>query len=290
MVTIDTQQDFLRLLREDSEFKSEVRRIILSEELLNLPAMVSRIDGRLDGIDGHLNRVDGRLDGIDVRIDRMETRQDRMEVRLDSIDGRLDRMETRQNRMEVHLDSIDGRLDRMETRQERMATQQERMATQQERMATQQDRMNDTLGELKGNMLEFQLQNKLVTVISDKMVLRNGAIVRGGQLTSASNEFSDAIYEAYQSGVITMSERNRVNDTDSIVRATSRETLNAVYVAIEASYVIDHTDVNRAHQTAEIVAKIFPEAEVFAMVCGKSINSNGADTAQNLGVVVYDSV
>ncbi len=207
MVTIDTRQDLLRILSEDSEFKSEVRRIILSEEMLNLPAMASRIDGRL-------------------RLDDMETRK---------------------------------------------------------------DRMNDTYDELKGYMMKLKLQNKVATIISDMMVLRNGALVRGGHPTSASDEFSDAIYEAYRSGVITTNERNRMSDTDYIVRATSRETLNAVYVAVEASYVIDRTDVNRAHQTAEIVAKIFPEAEVFAMVCGRSINSNGTDTAQNLGVVVYDS-
>lgn len=42
MVTINTPEDLLRVLREQPEWKATVRREILTEELMNLPARFDR--------------------------------------------------------------------------------------------------------------------------------------------------------------------------------------------------------------------------------------------------------
>ena len=57
MADISTQQDLLRLLRDDPEFKEEIRRIILTEELLNLSPRLDRIEGTLL----HLTNTVGEL-------------------------------------------------------------------------------------------------------------------------------------------------------------------------------------------------------------------------------------
>ena len=45
MVTINTSDDLLRALRENPEWKEAVRREILTEELMNLPARFDKFVG-----------------------------------------------------------------------------------------------------------------------------------------------------------------------------------------------------------------------------------------------------
>ena len=98
--------EFLRLLEQDADFRTEVRRQLLTAELIELPerfaAFVTRVDGfiarteefmvrteefmveqkainarmdaRFDGVDQRFDGVDQRFDGVDQRFDRMDTR------------------------------------------------------------------------------------------------------------------------------------------------------------------------------------------------------------------------
>ena len=81
-----------------------------------------------------------------------------------------------------------------------------------------------------------------------------------------------------------------MNDTDAIVRAVSRISKRQVYVAVEASYAIDDEDVKRTHRTAEILARVFTHAEVKPVVYGKTIDSLASAAAEDLDVVVYQTV
>lgn len=48
MTTINSQEDFLRALRENPEWREAVRALILGEELLNLPAALQRLSDTVD--------------------------------------------------------------------------------------------------------------------------------------------------------------------------------------------------------------------------------------------------
>ena len=119
-----TQEEFLRLLDRDPEFRQQVRRYILSAELIELPehfaAFVSsvnefiteqretnarqrefntRVDERLDRIDRRLDGIDGRLDGMDGRL---KTLTDDMGILKGNVVSRATR---------DHVDSILSLLD-----------------------------------------------------------------------------------------------------------------------------------------------------------------------------------
>ena len=213
MADISTQQDLLRLLRDDPEFKEEIRRIILTEELLNLSPRLDRIEGTL-----------------------------------------------------LHLTNTVGEL------------------------ANTVGELTDMVGGVKGDTIELKLEKNIVPILSTRLELRRGSLVKGGAPTAASHEFEDAIYDAHEEGKLTQRERSRVNDTDAIVRAVSRISKRQVYVAVEASYAIDDEDVRRAHRTAEILARVFSEADVMPVVYGKTIDSLASAKAEDLDVAVYQTV
>jgi chaperonin cofactor prefoldin len=63
---------FLKALKEDPEFAAEVRALLLSEDLLNLPPKFDRMEKKVD-------RIEYKVDKLEERQTRLEERQDRLE-------------------------------------------------------------------------------------------------------------------------------------------------------------------------------------------------------------------
>ena len=70
MVTIHTSDDVLRVLRENPEWKAEVRREILTEELLSLPARFDQFVAKTDQFIDEQRQFNARIDDFVVRTDR----------------------------------------------------------------------------------------------------------------------------------------------------------------------------------------------------------------------------
>ena len=99
--TVNDISDIVRILREQPEWADALRGILLSEEILKLPAMVAelvesnkliqerldRLEGRMDGLDGRMDGLDGRMDGLDGRMDGLEGRMDRLEGEVGNLVG-----------------------------------------------------------------------------------------------------------------------------------------------------------------------------------------------------------
>ena len=49
MVSINTSDDLIRAIRENPEFRATVRRELLTEELLEVPARLQALDGNRRG-------------------------------------------------------------------------------------------------------------------------------------------------------------------------------------------------------------------------------------------------
>jgi hypothetical protein len=79
VTTISSTADLLRLLREDPDFRDEVRRLLLTQELIELPERfarfvtyaeqqftemrgdITRIDGSITEMQGSIQRIDGEV-------------------------------------------------------------------------------------------------------------------------------------------------------------------------------------------------------------------------------------
>ncbi len=68
MTSIPTTADLLRLLREDPDFRDEVRRLVLTQELIDLPERFARfeanVERRFTTIDRRLTTIDSDLGGL----------------------------------------------------------------------------------------------------------------------------------------------------------------------------------------------------------------------------------
>jgi hypothetical protein len=69
---------FLKALKEDPEFAADVRALLLSEDLLNLPPKFDRMEKKID-------RIEHKVDKLEERQARLEERQDRLEKKVDKL-------------------------------------------------------------------------------------------------------------------------------------------------------------------------------------------------------------
>ena len=217
-MTINAEEDVIRVIREnprllfqalheDPELLSEVRRLVLTEDVLAMPGQLSEVIEK----------------------------QDRMDDRLDEF------VETQKS-------------------------------------------VNDHLGHLTGAELEREIVRILPSRLNRMYDLYRTRVMSGRGIRPEHSEgFADSVEDAKLSSVITEDQRQRIEETDMIVRARRRDSREAIYIAVEASATIRQGDITRANDTATALRAAF-EAESAAVAAGYQIRSEDRRRAESMGV------
>lgn len=97
---------FIRRLREDPEFREEVRRIILTDELLALPARVESLRAEMHE---EFRRVWKAIEALIEQVTALAQQVAALAEAQKRTEARLDRVEAQLDRVEVQLGRVDGR-------------------------------------------------------------------------------------------------------------------------------------------------------------------------------------
>ena len=91
MTSINDIADLARILKEQPEWADTIRSLLLSEELLNLPARFAefvQLTQESNQITQENNRIaNERLNQLEIRLGRVETRLERLEGRFGNFEG-----------------------------------------------------------------------------------------------------------------------------------------------------------------------------------------------------------
>ena len=248
--------EVIREIRENPEVREEVRRLILTDELLAMPALLARVDTRQDQMAALLVQQGERLDRVDARQDRMEETQAQMAALLARMDARQDRTEARQDRTEeARQDRMEETQGRMDARQDRMEETQAQIVELLARMDARQDRMEDDLGGIKGSVVEARAQRRMMSLAPARLGLRNAEVVVGPAAPSEALErFSDACRNAGASA----EQLDRLVKTDLIIRAQkgAGDDSRRVYLAVEVAYRLDEEDIGRVSESMAVLSDL----------------------------------
>jgi hypothetical protein len=140
------------------------------------------------------------------------------------------------------------------------------------------------IGELKGIGLEEKFYRRGPSLIATLLGVRRTQRVSVAETDMNSQEFTDAIDNAKDDGVITNAEHRRVFDTDTIMRSARRGSPNPVYTIVESSYSLTRDDIQKVTATATILGKVFPDAEIHAALYYMNIASFIREEANRQGV------
>ena len=131
---------------------------------------------------------------------------------------------------------------------------------------------------LRGSDLEIRLHRNLRSTVSQRLDLMRPRIMQS-QLQEPINEFTDEVFDAHRAGRINREQYRRIERTDFIMRARLLDTHAPVLVAVEASATVDAHDIERARESADVLATIFG-METIAVVAGYRIDPRDSARAE----------
>jgi hypothetical protein len=212
---VEDFQDLIRLLQERPEWRADLRRLVLTDELLALPELVR---------------------GLVQAQQRTEVRVGQLEESLESLraetERRFQELAAGQLTLTQHMDDMRATIQSLE----------ESTAT----LTVVVGRLQDDVGELKGSDLERRYRERPFAYFH--RLIRQAHTLSGDEL----NAVLDRALAAQQ---LTEEDVDEIVWADAIVRGRRREDGQEVYLVVEASWGVGPYDVQRADRRAKSLAK-----------------------------------
>ena len=210
-----TTSEVIREIRENSEVRDEVRRLILTEEMLTMPA-------RLDQISRDVAALTETAKQHGERMDQLAEIQVQQAAMLARMDERLD-----QQGADIEILKTDVAV--LKTDVAVLKTDVAVLKTDVAVLKTDVGVLKTDMRVVKGVSLEAYLHVQMSRRAANLFTLRRITIVRGPLLSDAVHDFEDEITDALKRNAISDDQHRRVFDTDLIIRgwtgkAASRHT------------------------------------------------------------------
>jgi len=107
-------QDLLRLLEQHPEWREELRRVLLTEELLSLPQIVRDLGKVIEALVGAQGRVEERMTRLEEAVTALAEAQRRAEERLARLEETVAALAEAQRRTEERVTRLEERMAQLE--------------------------------------------------------------------------------------------------------------------------------------------------------------------------------
>ncbi len=247
--TVNEFRDLLEILRTKPEWKAELRRELLGEEILSLPGLIRDLTRVVEEMNKRLYRVEQDVAELKTRVGGLEADMAELKIRVGELEVRVDRLETKVDRLEAKVDGLETKVDRLEAKVDGLETK---------------------VGSIKGDSLERKYRER--PFVYFRRILRKPR-------TLTDSELDDLLSRAQADGILTEQDVAEISLLDAIVRGRRLSDDRVTYLAVEVSSQIDDRDVARAVQRARLHCKI-PEVIAVPVVAGEAITSEGVEAAR----------
>mgnify|MGYP000128211724 CR=1 FL=1 len=261
--------DLVRILEEHPQWRAELRRLVLSEELLRLPEELAsfraeserrfaRLEEELASFraesESRFARLGEALAALTERVEELAQAQLRTEERLEALTARVDELAQAQRRTEERLEALTARVDRLAQVQERMLVD---------------------LGRLKGRDKEREFREKAPAYFGRHLA---------GLRVLSPGELVQVLEPALESGVLSLEEYEQVLASDLVATGRLRASGEEVYLVAEVSWGVGLGDLERALRRAGYLSRLGRRA--LAAVGGEEVLPGVEEEALAKGVIV----
>ena len=268
MTTINDIQDLVRIIEEHPEWRGELQRVLLTQQLLEVPERLDRLTSTVEvladtaaALVQHAEATNTRLNSIEQSIEALLKHAEATDKTLDTLLKHAEATNKRLDGLEFHMDRVETRLGRVE----------------------------ETTNALRGDVLEVRLTNKIPPLVSRHFNVRriypvwsDGFLPENPRIQG----FQATVEEATDDGQISDDDETRLRVTDLIVRSQRKSDGSTLWFAVEASGVIGEEDIVRAKQSSDVLKKIYNQ-DAIPLVYGYQISDSGRDLADELQVPVF---
>jgi archaellum component FlaC len=245
---IHTFEDLLNVLKAEPMWLEELRKLILTSDLLKLPERFEEF-------------VQKDFKELNDRVDRME-----QEMR-----GLIDRVDGMEQEMIGLKDEVKGLKQRVEKIDERLTKVESDVEVLKEDVRT----LKNDVAELKGSDFERKVRENAPAYL--------GKLIRKCKVLDKAI-IADQLDEALDAGRITEEEREEALSVDLVAEGYLRvEPQKKVLVVAEVSVKSDKVDVERAHKRSKLVEKAFGMLTIPAVI-GKKYTAGAKNKAKELQI------
>ena len=273
MTSINTTDDLLQAARANQEFREEFRRLILTEELVDVPgqlkeltAVTANLAATGQSLLEHAATTNQHLGSINERITELVSNSEAANTRMDAI----------QNATEANAKGISDLLSGIAEVNRNVKEIRNSHRTE-----------HNALHRFRGNYAIEATRN------NDSNMAELFANVRGinrFRLRTLTREQCDDLLDDYIDAIDLLNTEGNIWKTfptgDIIAEASHRRSRDTIfYIAVEASYTVNADDVVRASDHAKILRGVTGH-EAFAIVSGIGVNPEIGDTYRQR--IIYD--
>ena len=249
MVTINTPEDLLRVLSENAEWKAAVRREILTEELLNLPARFDRFVEQQQGFNAEQQGFNAEQQGFNAEQQGFNAEQRRFNAEQLGFNAEQRRFNAEQLEFNAEQRRFNAEQLEFNEQQRQFNAEQREINARVDSFMTRTDRAIERLGRDISNMRADYARNNAVREapgIALNMGFRLVSTLGYGDLLelALAGDTSD----------LTPGEVNSFRRADLVIAAVAADGATQ-YIAVEISYTADERDTNRALRNARLLTR-----------------------------------
>jgi len=249
--TMDDFHDLIRLIETRPEWRTELRRLVLTEELLAAPdqlaALRTRSEEQFQALVEAQQRTNLQLTTLTERVTALAAAQERMDRQLTALTERVTALAAAQERMDNQLTTLTERVTALAAAQERMDNQLTALTEQVAALTRVVHTLTVDVGTLKGKSLEADYRSRGHAYLS--RVVRRPHVL-------TSDELITIIEDARDRGLLSDIEAQDLYETDLVVRGRRSEDGTEVYLVVEVSWGVGPHDVEWAVQRARVFSHI----------------------------------
>ena len=270
MTTINNIQDLIQLLRDQPNWAAELRGILLSDELKDLPAAVrelaqavrdsaERTGQRLAALESVAEVLPERTQAVERKVDGLQTQVDALGTKVDGLDTKIDGLQTQ-------VDALDTKVDGLQTQVGGLGTKVDGLHSQVEGLGTTADTLTGNMNFLRGAEYERRAENRALHQTQTGMGFLQPRIVMGPR-AGMQPVFSSVLARARanagreQRTLPELTEQNNFLNADVIIAdmgdpgTRERRSPPVAYALFEASITADGDEVQRAADRARTLAQ-----------------------------------
>ena len=284
---IETMNDILRILREDPEARQQLRALLLTEEILELPAKVARLTELVEQLTGQVQELTAAQKATDERLTRFIAYQEGVNARQETFNQEMrefkDRQEAVNARQEVFNQEqrefnqeqreVNARQEAAIQELREFKTSQEIFNQEQREFNARTDRRLETLETkfdyLLGDNFEARMERSIMPRLARHYGLHSTVLLQS-QFTLPNSHFEQRLNAAVTAAKITREQADTLRQADFIVRARRESDQAEVFCVVEVSWTVDQHDIARVRIWADILAAAGAD-RVYPLVVGREI-------------------
>jgi predicted RNase H-like nuclease (RuvC/YqgF family) len=235
---------FLKALKEDPEFAAEVRALLLSEDLLNLPPKFDRMEKKIDRIEHKVDKLEERQTRLEERQDRLEKKVDKLVEEVAGLKQDVDILKKDVDTLKKDVDTLKKDVDTLKKDVDILKKDVDILKKDVDILKKDVDILKKDVAYLKGSDRERWYRDRAHAVF--------GRVILKGK--TFEERAAEILWDAYKRGQISKEERDEVLSAD-LLWSGERDGKFVVLV-VEVSFTISQEDVERAKKRAEILRKL----------------------------------